>query len=336
MGLLCKAGHLLAGTAVGYAVATLMPALHDAVRAKAADPESREPLPVPYTFLSGALREIITPGSTLLGANDWSCRPTAARPRPVILLHGTAGNGASNWATYGPLLHNEGYCVFTLTYGARPGAAWPLDELGGLAHIEKTSVPEVANFVDRVVDTTGAHQVDLVAHSQGSLIAGLVAKFERPGRIRTVVSIAPLWKGTGGDLSRHALCALPGGRRQAEELIPPVLEEVSPGSRLLQKLWSGGTPYAPGVRYTNIASRYDGAVWPYTSGLVPGQGVTNILVQDGCDTDFSDHVAMAASPRVADYVLSALDPHTPRTPRCVAIAPIHGPLHLRMPHSSAS
>lgn len=329
MGLLRSTGYLLAGATAGYALSVLVPALKDAARAKATDPDSREPLPVPYTFLSGALREIITPGSALLGANDWSCSPSPTRPRPVILLHGTAGSGATNWATFGPLLHNEGYCVFTLTYGARPGAAWPISELGGLANIAEVSVPEVCEFVDRVLAATGADQVDLVGHSQGTVVAGLVAKFGRPGLVHQVVSISPLWNGSGGDFSLHALCALPGGREQAERLIPPVLEQVSPGSRLLRELWTGDTPYAPGVRYTNIASRYDGAIWPFDSGLVPGPQVTNILVQDGCDRDFSDHVAMASSPRVADFVLSALDPDTPRVPRCVAIAPIHGPIRGR-------
>ncbi|WP_010540994.1 esterase/lipase family protein [Dietzia alimentaria] len=328
MGFLRTARHLLAAGAAGYALATLLPALRDARLAKAIDPGSREPLPVPYTFLSGALREIITPGSTLLGANNWECRPSPEKPRPVILLHGTAGSGATNWATYGPLLNNEGFCVFSLTYGARPGATWPVSELGGLADIEKVSMPEVGRFIDRVLEATGAEQVDLVGHSQGSMVAGLVAKFERPGLVHTVVSISPLWKGSGGDFSLRALGALPGGRGQAERLIPPYLEQVSPGSRLLQKLWTGFTPYAPGVRYTNIASRYDGAIWPFDSGLVPGEDVTNILVQDGCSKDYSDHVAMASSPRVADFVLSALDPDTPRVPRCVAIAPIHGPFGM--------
>src|SRR5699024_9968325 len=252
--------------------------------------------------------------------NDWTCRPTADKPRPVVLVHGTLGSGTSNWATYGPLLHNEGYCVYTLTYGATPGAQWPLSELGGVSDIRAVSLPQVAQFVDRVLEATGAEQVDMVGHSQGTLISGLVAKTERPGRVHTVASLAPLWRGTGGSVADQMLTASSGGERDALEsgagplpqIFPgslllqelwaggdrePVesgagtLPRIFPGSLLLQELWAGGPPYAPGVRYLNVASRYDEAVLPYTSGLVPGPLTTNVVVQDGCEQDLSEHVA---------------------------------------------
>ena len=41
------------------------------------------------------------------GTNDWSCKPTAAHPEPVVLVHGTFGNKSTNWQTYGPLLANR-------------------------------------------------------------------------------------------------------------------------------------------------------------------------------------------------------------------------------------
>src|SRR5699024_3938904 len=124
------------------------------------DPSTRAPIPVGYHFLSGASLAITEPGAPLPGANDWTCRPTADRPRPVVLVHGTLGSGTRDWATYGPLLHNEGYCVYTLTYGATPGAPWPLSELGGVSDIRAVSLPQVAQFVDRVLEATGAEQVD--------------------------------------------------------------------------------------------------------------------------------------------------------------------------------
>ena len=54
------------------------------------------------------------------GANDWDCKPSKQHPRPVVLVHGLMGNKSTNWPTYAPLLANEGYCVFALTYGQQP------------------------------------------------------------------------------------------------------------------------------------------------------------------------------------------------------------------------
>ena len=329
-----RGGPIRLATLVAGVVMALTTALTGAAGAASAqpatDPDARAPLPVPHAFLTGAAMAITEPGAALPGANDWSCRPSAHKPRPVVLVHGTMGGGTTNWATYGPLLHNEGYCVFTLTYGAIPGAQWPVRELGGLSDIRRVSVPQVAEFVDRVLAATGAEQVDLVGHSQGTLVSGLVAKLERPGKVGTVASIAPLWEGTGELLTDHVLDHLPEGRAQAEQFLPPVLEQMFPGSALLAELWSDGTPYAQGVRYLNVATRYEEAIWPYTSGLVPapaapGYDVRNVVVQDGCEQNLSEHVAIAADPRAADFVLAALDPDTPREPRCVAIAPVHGP-----------
>jgi triacylglycerol lipase len=60
----------------------------------------------------------------------------------------------------------------------------------------------------------------------------------------------------------------------------------------------------------NISTRYDEFARPYTSGQVPGgpdDDVINIVVQDTCQHDFSDHLAIAGSQRAATMVLNALD-----------------------------
>lgn len=291
------------------------------------DPSARAPIPVPYSFFTGAAMAIGQPGAELPGANDWSCQPTPDKPRPVVLVHGTSGGAVTNWATYGPLLHNEGYCVYTLTYGALPDTPWPVNELGGLSDITGVSVPQVGEFVDRVLDATGADQVDLVGHSQGTLVSALVAKHERSGRVGTVASIAPLWHGSGGSsMSGQIGTALAGGDRARAQEVAPALAQMAAGSPMMEQLWSGGTPYAPGVRYVNVVTRHEQVIRPYTSGVVPGPLTTNIVVQDGCEQNHADHLAIVAEPRTADHVLRALDPTDQREPRCEAVAPYLGPV----------
>jgi len=123
--------------------------------------------PVPYVFAANVVAAATEPGTPPPGSNDWSCRPSAAHPDPVVLVHGLFANMTDNWQTMSPLLADNGYCVFAFTYGATPDAPFPLDQLGGLAPMEQ-SATELAAFVDRVLAATGAAKVDVVGHSEGA------------------------------------------------------------------------------------------------------------------------------------------------------------------------
>ena len=82
------------------------------------------------------------------GANDWTCRPSAAHPLPVVLVPGTFESMAKNWSTLSPVLKTAGYCVFSLDYGVTNGvpATGPVPD----------SAKELAAFVDRVLTATRA------------------------------------------------------------------------------------------------------------------------------------------------------------------------------------
>ena len=152
--------------------------------------------PVPYDFLplpcSAGLRSTPIPP----GANVWSCKPSAAHPEPVVLVHGTGGNKNDNWQTYAPLLANNGYCVYALTYGVLPARGLPLSQVGGLGPIEK-SAAQLGAFVDRCSPRPARRKVDIVGHSQGTLMPDYYAKFLGGGaKIDKYVSLAPLWHGT--------------------------------------------------------------------------------------------------------------------------------------------
>jgi triacylglycerol esterase/lipase EstA (alpha/beta hydrolase family) len=77
-------------------------------------------LPVIYSGTYGYAH--VSPTASPPGANDWSCKPTAAHPRPVVLVHGTFADMSDSWQALSPLLKNNGYCVFALNYGSYSGS----------------------------------------------------------------------------------------------------------------------------------------------------------------------------------------------------------------------
>ncbi|MDG3009294.1 alpha/beta fold hydrolase [Rhodococcus sp. D2-41] len=304
---------------------TLLPAAigESAVPVAAA---AQPPLPVPGTVLSGIGEELANPGGSSPGSNDWSCRPTVAHPDPVILLHGTAGNRQTEWGTLSPLLVNAGYCVFALTYGNDPSLPWPLSGFGGLGPLEQSGV-QLADFVHRVLAETGARKVDVVGHSLGTILPEYYAKFlGGTDTIGRYVSLAPFWN-QGLPVGTPGLGTSSGGAVPAAP--PPVpslcasCDQTDPGAPFMTMMQSGGV-YSPQIRYTNIMTRYDEVVVPYTDGYAPAPNATNIVVQDQCAQDFSEHLALVADPVALTDVLNALDPAHPRPVPCTFVPPFLG------------
>lgn len=294
-------------------------------------------MPVSYNFFSGIGPEIRHPGGSLPGSNRWGVRPSAERPVPVVLAHGTGGGAQTNWGTYVPLLANAGYSVFSLTYGALPGSRWPISAIGGMAPIED-SAAEFGRFVDRVLESTGAEQVDVVGHSQGALMPNYYARFLGGApKIRKYISLAPLWRGTtafGVDVWRRLDIRL--GVNPMDAIPCHSAAQMAAGSDFITKMNAPiqrepgvveSGPYVPGIEYTNISTRRDEFVVPYTSGQVepgPGDTVTNIVVQTDCPKDYSDHLGIAGSPRAARMVLNALDPASFQDVPCLYVPPFFG------------
>jgi triacylglycerol lipase len=273
-------------------------------------------LPVPYQFIPSAVLGGL-PNADAPGTNDWSCKPTAAHPRPVVLVHGTLGNRSTNWQTYGPLLKNNGYCVFALTYGATLALPYP-GAFGGLGDI-RDSAQELGVFIDRVLAATGAAKVDIVGHSQGTLMPDYYAKFlGGASKIDHYISLAPLWHGSGVTGSSASTPAFGG---DPLELIGPAFGQMSAGSSFIDEMRAGGVA-VPGIDYLNIVTRYDELVRPYTSGIEPG--MTNVVLQDRCPLDFTEHFEMAADRNATLYVLNALDSAHPRPLTCSLVLPFVG------------
>ena len=72
--------------------------------------------------------------------------------------------------------------------------------------------------------------------------------------------------------------------------------QMSTGSPFMQKMRRGGVA-VDGVNYTNIVTKYDQLVRPYTSGIEPG--MRNITVQDQLRHDYTEHFEIAADPVAA-------------------------------------
>ncbi|MEJ7876938.1 MAG: alpha/beta fold hydrolase [Solirubrobacterales bacterium] len=245
------------------------------------------------------------------GANDFACEPSADHPRPVVLAHGLGANMSGNWSYVSPRLAAAGYCVFALTYGHDERTmGWPYRP-GGLQRMQKSS-KELKAFVAEVLGATGARKVDLVGHSEGTVMPRWY--MERRGGAKFVnrfVALTPLWRGTelGGTAFLRDIGSILGLDEGAQDLVGDYCASCSQflrGSDYLNELNSDGEKI-PGVRHTNIVTRYDELVVPYTSGLMRDGG-TNIVLQDVCPLNPSEHLAVAFDPAVMQLFLNALDP----------------------------
>ncbi|BBG02238.1 MULTISPECIES: esterase/lipase family protein [Pseudonocardia] len=268
------------------------------------------------------LPELLVPSPP--GSNDWDCTPTDELPNPVVLVHGLTANQANNWAYIAPQLAERGHCVFSLTYGRNPLTPPPLTQVGGLAPIEE-SAQELATFVDRVLDATGAEKVDIVGHSEGSLMPNHWVKFLGGAAVvDRYVGLTPLWDGT--ETAGLAFLNRTGEQLGLGPAVGLALDplcaacrQVLRGSDFLAEMNSGGGPRVDGVTYTMILTRYDELVVPYTSGLM--DGATNIVLQEGCPANLAEHLAVAFDPVTLQHITNALDPANAEPVRCFPVGP---------------
>ncbi|MET8036527.1 MULTISPECIES: alpha/beta fold hydrolase [unclassified Streptomyces] len=248
------------------------------------------------------------------GWNNYSCKPSAAHPRPVVLVHGTFGNSVDNWLALAPYLTSRGYCVFSLDYGQLPGV--PL--FNGLGPIDK-SAAQLQVFVDKVLAATGAAKADLVGHSQGGMMPRYYLKFlGGAAKVNALVGIAPDNHGTTLSGLANLLPYFPGAADLLSSATPGLADQVA-GSAFLTKLNAGGDT-VPGVHYTVIATKYDEVVTPYTSQFLSGSDVHNVLLQNLCGLDLSEHVAIGIFDRIAYHeVANALDPAHASATTCASV-----------------
>lgn len=302
--------------------------------------------PIPHSIKYGALGQdnsfpaalgtsILQPSKNPAGANDWSCKPSKKHPNPVVLVHGTWENAYDNWNGLSPILKDKGYCVYALNYGNTTGLAF-LNGTGDMI----ASATEIGPFVDRVLNASGASQVDLIGHSQGgaliryytNLLGGApkvnqtiaLAPSNHPTTLSGITEFGKTIRLFGVAMDLLDLVKMPAAVQQADQ-------SPAPQAPFYQNVNGPAGETIAGEVYTTINTKNDEVVTPYTQGritAVPGAKVDNITIQDVCRIDQSEHVSLPYSKNVAQIVLNKLDPKDQRAIFCYAQSPLFGNTQL--------
>lgn len=237
------------------------------------------PLPVG----SAAAATNPSPGPFPPGTN--TCRPTAAHPYPVVLVHGTFEDAAQNWATLSPFLQSRGYCVYALNYGQR-----------GTQDIRRSAV-QLKTFVESfVLPQTGAAKVDIVGHSQGGLMPrDYINNLGGASTVNELVGLSSSNHGTKNPFAPFAFGC------------PACMQQVY-NSPYIQSV-NNPVETQDAVDYTVVQTRYDDVVIPYTSAFLSpdDENVTNVTLQDKCPGNIDDHLATPYDPVVFQWVDNALN-----------------------------
>ena len=328
--------YLRTGVAVAAAIGAF---------AAAATPAEALTNPIPRILKYGALGQdnsfpaalttsIGNPTKDPAGANDWSCKPSKKHPYPVVLVHGTWENAYDNWNGLSPMIKAEGYCVYALNYGNTTGIGF-LNGTGDMIDSANALTP----FVNQVLAQTGAAKVDLIGHSQGGALIRYYANLlGGADKVDQVIALAPSNHPTtlsgitafGKTIGLFTTAMnlldavkMPAAVQQADQ-------SPNPQAPFYQQV-NGNGETVPGIKYTNILTKNDEVVTPYTQGAItagPGASVDNITIQNVCSNDGSEHVSLPYSKNVAQIVLNKLDPSDQHAIFCYSQSAIFGNTQL--------
>jgi triacylglycerol lipase len=247
---------------------------------------------------------LLQQGIPPLGANIPSCRPDDEHPDPVILVPGTFESMDANWEALSPLLAAKGYCVYSLNYGlsAAGPSTGPIEE----------SAQRLSNFIDNVLELTGAKKISIVGHSQGGMMPRYYLKFlEGANKVDDLIGLVPSNHGTNGLAGFSKLTSLSVNLLSCEACIQQLT-----GSDFLNHLNEGNE--TPGdVSYTVVTTRYDEVVVPYSSAFLQGPNtrVKNITLQNDYPLDFAEHLSISYDLHAFSYVFDALANKGPAEPK---------------------
>lgn len=205
--------------------------------------------------------------------------PAESRP-PVVLLHGFIDNRSVFVLLRRSLAQHGGQHVESLNYSP-------------LTCDIRTAAELLGRHIEEICERTGHHQVDVVGHSLGGLIARYYA--QRLGgdeRVRTLVTLGTPHEGT--------------------RVVPladahPIVRQMRPGSDVIEELREP----APGcrTRFVSFWSDLDQLMAPLETACVnhPDLIAQNVRVSG------IGHLALPVHPAVAAGIRQALDQPAPGT-----------------------
>ena len=186
-----------------------------------------------------------------------------------------------SWNLISPELVEKGYCVYALDYGGR-----------GTGQIED-SAAELSGFVKTVLDVTEANKVAIVGHSQGGMMPRYYLKYlGGTKRVAELIGLVPSNHGTTNPLAPF----VPGCT---------ACHQQAAGSDFMQKV-NAGDPTPGKISYTQITTEFDQVVLPYTSAFLEGPKTTNVVLQDKCPGNTTEHLGIIYDEVALQWVQNAL------------------------------
>jgi triacylglycerol esterase/lipase EstA (alpha/beta hydrolase family) len=243
------------------------------------------------------MRRVLLVFALLVSALGLSAPPAAAAAatarNPVIVVAGLSGPALA-YQPFAARLRADG---FSTTVYQLPGLGFG-------------DIPASARALAAYVNGLGVAKVDLVAHSEG----GLVARYylENLGGTARVGRYVSLGTPQYGTYVANIIAFLGVGTC----LGIPACQQMSIGSSFLGGL-NAGDDAPGGVRYTTIRTLQDELVRPVDNAVLHG-GATNVLVQSACPLRVVGHLGLVLDGTVYSIVREALTDSAIR-PNCFAV-----------------
>ena len=202
------------------------------------------------------------------------------------------------------------------------------------------SAEQLSAFVDRVLAATGAAKVDIVGHSEGSLMPDYYVKFlGGAAKVDKIRGAGHALEGTNVALASNLAeigdhyGMTPAFYEQMRNFCESC-EEFITGSDFMHKMNLAGVA-DPAVTYTNIVTRFDELVWPSSSGLMDPRPNVATTSPEGLPARPLEHLTVIYDPVAETLVTNALDPAHPRPVPCTLVLPGVGAPHTpRRPRST--